>query len=62
MVLYPHNPMPARRQVEAVKRKVDLRGWSLTEVNRRKNSVVLSFENEEEASLFLKQYQASKQS
>ena len=51
-----------KTKVEAVKRKVDLRGWSLTEVNRRKNSVVLSFENEEEASLFLKQYQASKQS
>lgn len=51
-----------KTKVEAVKRKVDLRGWSLTEINRRKNSVVLSFENEEEASLFLKQYQASKQS
>lgn len=46
----------------AVKRKVDLRGWTLTEVNRRKNSVVLNFENEDEAAQFLKKYQESKKS
>lgn len=47
---------------EIVKRKIDLRGWTLTEVNRRKNSVVLNFQDEEEATLFVKQYLASTKS
>lgn len=47
-------PSPARP------RKVDLRGWSVSEAIRRKNTVVLSFENDEEASQFLDLLEKSK--
>jgi ParB/RepB/Spo0J family partition protein len=54
-----HSGKTAGKKIDSPKRKLDLRGWSLTEVNRRKNSVVLSFESEEDAALFLKEYQSS---
>lgn len=39
--------------------KVNLRGWDFSNVKRIDNSVVLSFETEDEAALFLAQYQKS---
>lgn len=47
-------PSPARP------RKVDLKGWSFSGAVRRKNSVVLSFEDEAEAEQFLKQFERSR--
>lgn len=41
-------------------RKVDLRGWTVSDAVRRKNTVVLSFENDEEATQFLALLEKSK--
>lgn len=46
---------------EAVlKRKIDLKGWTFTEVHQTKNQVVLNFETEEDAATFLNLYKKSR--
>lgn len=45
---------------DRLKRKVDLRGWILSSAVRRKNTIVLSFEDDGEAEQFLKLYEQSK--
>lgn len=44
----------------AQSRKVDLKGWALSGAVRRKNSVVLSFDDESEAEQFLKLFEQSR--
>lgn len=50
----PKSPGPSK------KHKVDIRGWGISNVKLYDNNVVLSFETEDEAALFLEQYQKSK--
>lgn len=55
-------PKKPKSPGSAKKHKVDIRGWGISNVKLYDNNVVLSFETEDEAALFLEQYQKSKKS
>lgn len=45
---------------KSVKKKIDLKGWTFTQVERNKNSIILNFETEQEAEMFFDQYHRSR--